>query len=321
MVTESTVQMGNPANVDRTEKQVLRGAKSLYSLRPLTLYPRQLQHEDWQHRSLASYVKEAIWSYFHERNQTVPFPVIWHRELKVTLNLGDELSRPIFVDGCYDPNEFVFLENTLAPGAVMVDVGAHEGIYSLFAARCVGEGGRVWSVEPSKRERKHLVHNIKRNDLRNLTVLGVAAGHSDGKASLQIAEGTRSGRNMLIADSTRSERCVGLEAITVRSLDSLAAQHNWTRLDVLKIDAEGEEIRILRGASRILKELRPIILFEADQNLESSNGNSVPELIEGLRAHDYIVHGFNPATGLPNSAPNCDDLNLVAFPREKTTPL
>ena len=91
------------------------------------------------HRALASYVREAIWKFFYDRNRDVPFEMPWHRELKVRLNLGNELSRALFVDGCYDANEFAFLDSILRPGMHFMDIGAHEGLYTLFASRCVGD--------------------------------------------------------------------------------------------------------------------------------------------------------------------------------------
>jgi FkbM family methyltransferase len=268
------------------------------------------------HRSLVTYVREAIWKFFYDRNREVPFEIPWHRGLRLRLNLGNELSRSLFVDGCYDANEFAFLETILQPGMYFMDIGAHEGLYTLFAAQCVGHDGQVWSFEPSSREQATLVRNVNRNRLANVSVLPVALAEADGNGELTIASDVRSGYNTLGAV------CEGVsvdqsEAVPLRSLDSVAAEKLLNRLDVVKIDAEGAEMRIIQGASRVLREFRPTLLFEAQDNSLRQQGGSLNGLMAAVRSHDYRIYAFDPDTGLPTAEPGPEDLNLVAIPRER----
>jgi len=295
---------------------MLRLARGLFYRRPFGLYPRRLQQEDWKCRSLSSYVRESIWSFFHHRNRTVPLVVPWHRDLRIGLNLGNELSRSVFVEGIYEPNEFVWMTNFLQPGMVVIDIGAHEGMYTLFASRCVEGGGHIWSIEPSSRERGYLRRNVRRNLLENVTILDVAVGASDGQAMLQLADDVRSGRNTITGAVAIHSQGIRSENVDVRSLDHLAVIHQWIRIDLIKIDTEGAELDILRGAREVITRFRPAIMLEVPQGRPTQQGRCLGELLEAFRLHDYGVFGFDPEAGLPTSAPAAGDLNLVAIPRE-----
>jgi FkbM family methyltransferase len=308
---------GRTGDTEKTEAQVLEMASSLCFTRTLTPYPKRIQEHDWMHRSLAGYVREAIWKFFYDRNRDVPFEMPWHRELKLRLNLGNELSRGLFVDGCYDANEFAFLDSILRPGMHFMDIGAHEGLYTLFASRCVGDNGHVWSFEPSSRERTGLARNIELNRLNNVSVLPSAVAEADGNGELKVANAVRSGHNTLGDAVWEGVRLCESEAVPLRSLDSVAAEKQFNRLDFVKIDAEGAEMRIINGASRVLREFRPILLFEAQDSSLRQQGGCLDGLLTAIRSHDYRICAFDPDTGLPTAEPGPEDLNLLAIPQER----
>jgi FkbM family methyltransferase len=266
---------------------------------------------------LASYVREAIWSFFNERGREVPFIAPWHLGLRLCLNLGNELSYAVFVGGYFDPNELVVLNKVLQPGMHFLDVGAHEGLYTTLAARLVGNSGRVWAIEPSSRERLHLDHNIELNQLRNVTVLPFALAERDAQGELKIAIAARSGHNTLGTPIWDGVETPSMERVTVRSLDSWASELALTRLDVIKIDAEGSEMRIIQGALGVLRRFRPLILFEAQEESLVHQGATLRELIELIQSCRYLIHGFDPETGLLAAGFAGSNLNLVAVPQEQ----
>lgn len=298
---------------EKTETEVMQMARRLLYRRPFGVYPRRTQQDAWKNRPLSSYIRETIWSFYHDRNHTVPLTVPWHRGLRIRLNVGNELSRSVFVEGIYEPNEFAWLASLLLPGMVVVDIGAHEGIYTLFAALCVGDRGHVWSIEPSSREREYLVQNVRRNRLRNVTLLKAAAGENNGQGELQLADDVRSGRNTITGNLPLHLQGMRSETVAIRTLDHLAAEHHWTRLDLLKIDTEGAEAGILKGAADVIHRFRPAILFEAPWRMQANSEGCRAQIIDMIRSHDYDVFGFDSETGLPTSAPGADDLNLIAI--------
>src|SRR5579862_9040535 len=96
--------------------------------------------------------RQALWDAL--AGETVV--VRWYDELRVELRMGNDISKLLFIGGEIDPNEFSFLADFLKPGMLVLDVGANEGLYSLFCRRHVGARGRVIAIEPSERARAHL---------------------------------------------------------------------------------------------------------------------------------------------------------------------
>jgi FkbM family methyltransferase len=160
----------------------------------------------------------------------------WYDGLRLHLHLGNDLSVCLYVVGAFEPNEFVFLKGFLAPGMVVLDGGANEGLFTLFAARRVAPRGRVVAVEPSTREFERLESNIALNRLENVTTLKLALGQEAGRAWLAVTESRHAGMNALDRDSagegtaawTASE-----EAVSVETVDQIVARRGLERLDVL----------------------------------------------------------------------------------------
>src|SRR5262249_7628131 len=135
--------------------------------------------------------------HFRSLKQQVPFVMHWHDDLRVQLYLSNDESKQVFVGGCLDPNEFALLDRVLKYGMTFVDVGANDGLYSLFAARRVGQSGQVGGFEPSRREFGRFMENIRLNGLTNVHARQVALGDTKGTASLSIAEDEHAGQNTL----------------------------------------------------------------------------------------------------------------------------
>jgi Methyltransferase FkbM domain len=96
-------------------------------------------------------------------------------------------------------------------------------------------------------------------------------------------------------------------------LDDLVQQADWDRVDFLKIDAEGHELQVLQGSSRILSEFRPVILYE---NLAGSQGANRP-VAKFLQAAGYELFRYQPYIGRliaidPETLES--SLNLIALP-------
>lgn len=149
--------------------------------------------------------------------------------------------------------ETAFLARWLRPGMTVLDIGANLGVYSLPMARTVGPDGQVFAYEPASAPRRLLALSKAKNEAANLHV--IAAALSDGDREGQLVLGSSSELNSLQGSGPS-------ETVQITSLDSEQRSRNWLAIDFIKIDAEGEEERILAGAQAFFSERSPLVMFE-----------------------------------------------------------
>ncbi len=297
----------------KTEEQVLELAQSLAILRPLVPYPKWRFDADWANPDVAFLLRKRLWEYFNDRKHEGAIVANWHLGTRLYLSLGNDLSRQIYIAGCIDPNEFAFLDRFLRPGMTVLDAGANEGVYTIFAAKRVGSEGSVWAFEPSHREVSRLERNLDLNKL-SARVFPVALADSAGEAELAIAAYGHEGLNTLGAfvhdiEAGRKER------VQVARLDDVVNQNPPAGLDMIKIDVEGAELRLLKGATATLQRYRPIVLLEVSDAALRQQGSSREELLDYLRAHGYEMYLFDPYSGFPSPAiPGAYSDNMIAAP-------
>ncbi len=268
----------------------------------------------------ATQLRRALWRRFEREGLTKPVTVRWYERLKLRLYLGNDLSKTLYVGGSFEPNEFVFLSTVLRPGMVFVDAGANEGVYSVFAARRVGRAGRVLAFEPSERERNRLLANLRANRVRNVDVRASALGEGAGEATLALAGYGHEGQNT-IGDvvSNPNVETVAHAPVRVERLDDARLD----RVDVIKLDVEGSELRVLRGARATLEQHRPILQLELEERALSVQGTTREEVVDFLGRLDYVVYVFDEATAQLREPDEDDDLsgNVVAAPAGWVPPL
>jgi len=296
------------------EAGLLSAARALTYARPLTPYPGWRFDSDWESRDSQFRIRRLIWTYFHNHRRETPLRMSWHKGLTIQIHLGNDLSRALFIGGCIEPNEFVFLDSVLKEGMVFVDAGANEGLYSLFASRCVGTSGRVFSFEPSQREFQRLECNILLNGLQNVHAVRAALAEAPGEMQLSIAGSPHAGQNTL-GNFIYQVPLLRTESVSAQTLDAFAAESGLTRLDVLKLDVEGAERRVLEGSRRVLRQMRPMVLLEACDAALQAQGSSLPDVLEFLRSQDYRVYAFDGSTGKPVLADSeIRSDNMLAIP-------
>jgi FkbM family methyltransferase len=307
-----------PQSGPEIESGLLSAARTLAYTRPLTPYPGWIFGSDWDKPDIECRMRRYIWTYFRDRNLDAPFQMNWHKGLTVQIYLGNDASLPLFIGGSVEPNEFAFLDSVLKEGMVFVDAGANEGLYSLFASRCVGPSGRVFAFEPSQRELDRLTCNIRLNGLENVRAVRAALSDVEGELELHIACSEHSGHNTL-GTFAHEVPLLRTERVSARTLDAFAAEAGLTRLDFLKLDVEGAERRVLDGSRKVLHQMRPMILLEASDATLSGQGSSVSDVLEFLRLQDYRVYAFSDSTGAPTPAQGeTRSGNLIAVPMEKS---
>jgi len=217
-----------------------------------------------------------------------------------------------------DLHDLRLLWKLLKPGMVFLDIGAHHGIFSLVAAKRVGPEGFTASFEPSPRERRRLRWHLRCNGFRSARVESLAVGASSSVTDFfQVVSGddTRGG----LRPPQSSDATIRVPIKTI-ALDHYLLESSLNRVDLIKLDVEGAEMDVLRGATRVLTVLRPLILCEVLDATTLAWGYPARDIISFLQQHDFAWFDVLPDGSLAphqirDSYP--DVRNYLAIPREK----
>ena len=161
----------------------------------------------------------------------------------------------------------IFLENiyekfySLKPSDIVVDVGANIGAFAIKAAFEVAPAGHVFAVEPASSNFRLLERNIEINSLEDsCTAMHCAFGSSTSTGRLHIY--TRGASNSLVNRELEGTlKSLGTEDVQIDTLDNVLF-NKLTRLDFLKVDVEGFELEVLKGAEKTLSKFHPKIALE-----------------------------------------------------------
>jgi FkbM family methyltransferase len=155
-----------------------------------------------------------------------------------------------------EPGTIRWLRQQAQPGRTFLDIGANVGIYSIFAAHHLGPQGRVFSVEPHLRNAVALMDNVMTNQLQErVSVMSLALSGESSIIDFRYTEwGTGSSHSQLqTGDPITMERAaIANELKATTSIDNLIEQQAMPAPDFIKIDVDGIELAILRGASKLL---------------------------------------------------------------------
>jgi FkbM family methyltransferase len=159
--------------------------------------------------------------------------------------------------GIYEPDKTAALKNLLRPGGVFVDVGANKGDFALIAAKLVGASGRVFAFEPEPRNCDWIRRSIEANGYSWIELFPIALGDAEGAIDLHVSH--ISGHHSVV--SGRGDHTGDVIRVPMRTLDAVLADAGNPRVDVLKIDVEGADLAVLRGARQTLAAHRELVLL------------------------------------------------------------
>jgi len=214
--------------------------------------------------------------------------------LTVQVNLGDRLGCDIYYGFTQESWDYSLFMATLKPGDIVVDIGANFGMYTLGAAKRLVSGGKVLAFEPDARSMSLLKENIRLNKFENLvTCLDVCVGSYDGKVDFfAAADPSFSG----IYDTNRSET-TGCLSLPIRRLDSVMQEHGVTRVNKIKIDVEGAEHEVLKGAAETLANSDALIMLEiSPKNLDKDRVEQLAGMLGMLETQGYVSFLINCET-------------------------
>ena len=166
---------------------------------------------------------------------------------------------------------------------VVIDIGAHYGFYTLIAAKyCKGV---VYAFEPSMDNFKILKRNVEENSLNNVKLYRIALGDQCLEALLAIPKHGMSGENTL----TNPKKALKSEKVLVKRFDDIALSEGLKSVDLVKIDVEGFELRVLKGFGDYLSKANSIIC-EIHPRMMLRIGDNVSDIYKLLMNHGFRIY-------------------------------
>lgn len=178
--------------------------------------------------------------------------------------------------------EVDFVVRYLADGMTAIDIGANVGLYSLAMAKAVGPTGRVCAYEPGTVNRQHLERSIELNKVANIELSAAALSDREKSGWLRIA-GSGELNSIVEADED------GAEYVEISSLDVQTRRFGWTGMDFIKIDAEGQEARIVAGGREFFHSFSPVVMYEIKHG--ATHNNALRWTFEALGYETYRLIG------------------------------
>lgn len=197
------------------------------------------------------------------------------------------------------------LAHILRPGASFVDCGANIGLWTLVAAAAIGADGSVYAFEPNPVAVEKLIDNVQANAFEDRVVIShFACGAQEGNGALSYDSQHNNSR---LIENLAGERVLNVPVTT------LDAALGGTKVHGIKIDVEGSEMDVLRGAENILKQSRPWLCVEFNTLLARVNRLSDWEAHQILSRHGYVCCWMCDAPSAPAVETIRDDLEIQGY--------
>jgi len=174
----------------------------------------------------------------------------------------------------------------LREGMTVMDVGANWGLYSLLISRAVGPSGKVYAFEPVPEIFARLKEHIALNNATNVIPVPIALSDEKGIMKMSV-KGGESSLFRRVSDE--------FVEVQVERLDDFVEREGIERVDAIKIDVEGAELKVIRGADKTIRRNKPILMVEVFPVTLQAAGTTPEELFETIVSYGYnafvIRHG------------------------------
>lgn len=203
-----------------------------------------------------------------------------------------------------DPGEIRILRQYLKYGQTAFDIGSHKGGYLYWMRKAVGPVGSVYAFEPQPLLYEYLLSSVRAFGWKNVEVENM--GVADRTAAMELYIPGNAGEISSSASfnlSKRGDEDYYIHFAPVTTLDAYTRLHEIGQIHLMKVDVEGYEYNVFKGAENILASQRPVLLFESEQqHLVSSSFEDIFDYLFQFEYDGYFFHGekirplneFNP---------------------------
>ena len=209
------------------------------------------------------------------------FRVVMRDGVIYRLDLSNVIDHSLyFFNRYFTPLQFFQL---VKADTVIVDIGANIGTVALRAAE-ISKKGKVYAFEPDNTNFNSLQYNLHLNHFENVIPVKKALGAVVQESKLFKVNRFNTGMNRILP---ANNSFTDFETIEVSTLDEEVSRLNINRIDLIKIDVEGYELNVLKGASTTLERFHPLIVIEIIEVNLNNNGQTSSEVIDFLKEFGY----------------------------------
>ena len=210
---------------------------------------------------------------------------------KIELHPRQFVSQNIFLFGVFEPQEAKWFYRTVKTGMTIIDVGANIGQYTLLAADRVKDSGKVISFEPAQENFEILQRNVHLNKFDDrVKIIKSAVGSTIGTCEFVL---TSDGGSNFISQNSSNGSMSKRVIVPCLTLDSFISCQNFEKIDLIKIDAEGADFEVIKGARKMLEKYHPILFVEFAERVLKKFETTPREMLNFLQQLGYEAHIFN----------------------------
>ncbi|HCN04581.1 MAG TPA: hypothetical protein DIS79_03090 [Bacteroidetes bacterium] len=205
---------------------------------------------------------------------------------KMYLDISEYLQSYMYMFGAYELPTVKLIRNTFQGESSFLDIGAQMGYITLEAA-VANKRGHVFAFEPEPANFTRLIDNISINSINSIRTYNTALGATTGDLDLYLAEANSGAHSAFQSNANVSEKKV---RVPMRTLDSIVEQDSIKDISMIKLDVEGYELEVLRGATQVLRQHKPMLIVELNDEIQQAAGSSSSGVKQLLGSFGYQPH-------------------------------
>lgn len=220
-----------------------------------------------------------IYHFFQDKNEIVNTKI---DGINYKLDLSELIDNKVFYQN-WEPEMTKMFKKTIKSGMTVLDVGANMGYYTLLMGKLMKNKGKIISFEPTLGGFERLKTNVSLNDFNNIVLERIGLANKNGKIKAKIRHSWK--MSSLIEPKA--------ETIYLMRLDDYVKKNKIEKIDFIKIDVDGYEYEVLKGAKEILEKYKPILCLEIGNYENKKGGYKLKDIIDYLESFKYSFYYEN----------------------------
>ncbi len=257
------------------------------------------------------------------RKEQKPYLLTGKYDICYYIDPSSALDRHIIIHGILNDWIATHLKDLVRPNATVLDIGANAGLLTVPFAKAHVPEGRVIAFEPDANVCRQLRINAALNDLSNVLIEPVALQDDPSLAKLSLNVREALDGDGLLNKGISTIQSIGLHAkgtsvVAASTVDKYVKNNKLGKVDFIKIDVEGAEYRVVKGARETIKRDHPIILYEfsvvLDKLAKIENSRQTFNVLAELGYAQYVIRDEESLERVTRASSVTTDVNILCLP-------